>query len=133
MPGAFHDHIDKMEDVSYVSDVLDMWSFVEQAYARLSAEELSKLVDLAGSRTEHVLFLGFDANDEKERSQLGIARFPIEKMNRFSYFKGRELNSHMPMELRYRQMLKVFEPIRAKLRGAQLGVNQIAAILTAEP
>jgi len=59
----------------------------------------------------------------------GIARFLIEKLGRFSTFKGRDLNSRFAMEATYRRMLRIFEPMRAALIGRSLNAAQIAEIL----
>ena len=61
-----------------------------------------------------------------------IARFLVEKMNRFSRFKGRDFNSHSPSAVRQRRMVAAFEPIRATLDlGRQLSASQIIEILEA--
>jgi uncharacterized protein YfbU (UPF0304 family) len=129
MTGLFHNYADKPEDVTLVVDVLDMWSFMESAYAKLSSENKKLLADSALYLGEHVRFTGFDGNNETP--QLGIARFLIEKMNRFSKFKGRELNSHAPMIGRYRRMLAEFLPMRSVLSGADLSAAQLTKILKA--
>ena len=80
-----------------------------------------------GPWAERVVFAGFDGNNES--SQLGIARFLIEDMDRFEKFKGRDLNAHHPTEARYRQMVKLFAPMRATLIGHGLSVRQVAELL----
>lgn len=41
--GLFHGHVDREEVVYEVVDVLDMWSFIETGFARLSDKEKKKL------------------------------------------------------------------------------------------
>ena len=119
----FHDYEDNPNDVRFVCDVLDMWSFIEEGYEKLSVEDRVQLDKEVG----YVQFIGFDGNNES--SHLGITRFFIEKMNRFSRFKGRELNSHCPVVVRYKRMFEIFEPMRKSLVGIRLSANQIAQIL----
>ena len=78
---------------------------------------------------ERVTFLGFDGNNETEH--MGIAMFLVRDMDRFSSFKGRDLNSHMPLLDAYRRMLQTFLPIRSTLTGGELSVPQIIAVLKA--
>lgn len=130
MSGLFHGHADKPEDVSLVVDVLDMWSFMESAYAKMTKKDKDLLAINAPYLGERVLFPGFDGN--YEAGHLSIARFLIEEMNRFSEFKGRELNSHAPTLGMYRRMLGVFLPMRSTLGGTTLNVKQLIKILKAD-
>ena len=126
MTGLFHEYQDRPQDVKFVCDALEMWSFIEEGYEKLSTEDRTQLDKDVG----YVQFIGFDGNNES--SHLGIARFFIEKMNRFSRFNGRELNSHCPVAPRYKRMLEIFEPMRKSLVGVRLSANQIAQILKAK-
>jgi uncharacterized protein len=129
MQGLFHDYEDDPRDVRFVANVLDMWTFVERAYEKLSATDKARVELDAEPFGKFVEFPGFDGNNET--SQMGIARFFIDQMKRFSRFKGRELNSHAPMIGAYRRMLLVFEPLRATLVGIELSADQLVAILKA--
>ena len=127
MQGTFHDYQDNPEDVRFVVDVLDMWSFMEEAFEALSVKDKELLKEEAKPYGEYVEFIGFDGNNET--SYMGIARFLIDKMNRFTRFKGRDFNSHSPKVARYRKMLIEFEPIRKTLIGKKLSVSQLAVLL----
>lgn len=127
MSGLFHDYEDDQRDVALVVNVLDMWSFIESAYSKLEEQDKLLIEKSAEPFGKYVKFVGFDGNNES--SHLSIARFLIEKMNRFSQFKGRELNSHSPKIATYKLMLSVFEPMRSKLVGRGLSVNQLIDIL----
>lgn len=129
MQGAFHDHVDNPRDVSHVVDVLDMWSFIEEAYEKFSAEQKAAVAEQVGPLGKHVEFTGFDGNNES--SQMGIARFLVNKMDRFTRFKGRDLNSHHPTFNRYSRMVALFEPMRAALIGHGLSAQQIVTLLKA--
>ena len=130
LPGVFHGHEDDPRDVSFVVDVLDMWNFIERGYEQLSAAEKAKIEEDAAPLGKHVRFMGFDGNNEAEL--IGIARFLIEKLNRFTAFKGRELNAHMPTRDTYARMLRVWEPIRPQLIGQEMKAEQITALLVAK-
>lgn len=127
MQGVFHDHVDDPADLKHVVDVLDMWSFIEEAYERFTPAEREKIATDVGPLGEHVSFHGFDGNNES--SQLSIARFLIEHMGRFERFKGRDLDSHHPTEQRYRRMIQLFEPIRVTLIGHGLNAQQVIELL----
>jgi uncharacterized protein len=127
--GLFHSHVDSTETVREVVDVLDMWDFLESGFEKLDKkgkDQLSKDADPFG---KHVRFAGFDGNNETEH--MGIARFMIEKMERFSRFKGRDLNSHHPSIDGYRRMLTVWEPLRKTLTGRELTGAEIVKVLNA--
>ena len=129
MPGIFHGHSDKQTRVRFVVDVLDMWSFIEEAFEELGEESKVGLAKEAGPFGTHIQFPGFDGNHESEH--LAIARFLINDLDRFSRFREgpRDLNSHFPTLERYGRMLQVFEPIRKNLVGRRLSLDEIAAVL----
>jgi len=128
MQHIFHGHADKQSRVTFVVDVLDMWSFMEEGFEALSPEDKARLAQEAKPFGEHVQFPGFDGNNESEH--IGIARFLIDDLKKFSRFsKGHDLNSHCPTIERYSKMLRVFEPIRATLIGRRLSVNELVSIL----
>lgn len=128
MQGLFHNHADRPADVSFVVDVLDMWNFIEERIEKLEPSDLEKVKAANYGHTPK--FAGFDGNNESEL--ISIARFLVEKMNRFTRFKGRDLNSHSPSVARHRRMVAAFGPMRATLDfGRQLSANQIIEILEA--
>lgn len=129
MTGVFHDHVDNPDDLKHVVDVLDMWSFIEEAYEKFSAAEKTTIAEKVGPLGKHVRFTGFDGNNES--SQMSIAMFLVEEMGRFSRFKGRDLNSHHPTYSRYSRMFELFEPMRTKLIGHGLSADQVATLLNA--
>jgi uncharacterized protein len=131
MPGIFHGHADKQSRVRFVVDVLDMWTFIEEAHEGLSEIEKAQLEEIADTYGRNVVFPGFDGNNESE--QLGISRFLIHDMARFSRFASRvgDLNSHFPAIDRYGHMLRIFEPIRATLIGRTMTIEELVKVLTA--
>jgi uncharacterized protein YfbU (UPF0304 family) len=129
--GIFHEHEDNKKTVSEVADVLDMWWFLEQSYAKLSKKDKDRVEKEAEPFGKHVVFRGFDGNYESEH--LSIASFLINKLNRFADFKGRDLNSHMPSIDGYRRMVRIFEPMRRGLGGGSLlGAGQIIELVNAQ-
>lgn len=125
--GLFHGHKDSKQVVSEVVDVLDMWSFIESAYDKLPQKDKVRVEKGAEPFGKHVRFSGFDGNNETE--YMGVARFLINDLERFSSFKGRDLNSHLPSIETYRRMLQVFEPMRRNLVGRELGATEIIELL----
>ncbi|MGM7839072.1 YfbU family protein [Yersinia enterocolitica] len=117
-------------EVNEVLDILDMWDLIEMSYEELSAVEKRELAVKAEPFGKNVRFKGFDGNNETEH--FGIADFLINKLDRFSRFKGRDLNSHAQSLTVYARMNKVFEPIRNDLDGRGLDVDELAAILNAK-
>ena len=127
--GLFHRHEDSPAALTEIVDTLDMWDFLEEGYESLSAPEKERLKKEAGPYGSHVRFIGFDGNQETERC--GIARFLIDELERFSRFKGRELNSHMPTIDHYNRMFRVFKEIRPALVGRRLTVEELIKVLQA--
>ncbi len=112
-PGIFHGDEDNKATVDEVVGILDMWSFLEESYARLSKKDKDSVQKKAGHFGRQVVFPGFDGN--KETEHLHIAKFLINKLDRFTQFKGRELNSHVPLIHVYRRMVQAFESMRPAL------------------
>lgn len=129
MPGIFHGHADKQSRVRFVVDVLDMWSFIEEAFEKLGKNERKRLATEADPIGENVQFPGFDRNNESEH--FNIARFLVDDLQRFSRFRegNRDLNSHFPTLEGYGRMIQVFEPIRKTLIGRRLSVDELVSIL----
>jgi uncharacterized protein YfbU (UPF0304 family) len=128
MQGLFHNSADSPADVAAVVNILDMWSFIEEAIDGMSDEGKAKIK--AANMDFLPKFDGFDGNNECEL--MGIAGFFIRTMNRFQRFKGREINSHYPVAGRYRRMAKAFEPMRkALVTRRQLDADQIVELLQA--
>lgn len=116
-------------EVSLVVGVLDMWSFIEEAYERFDASEKVALEAKADPFGKHVGFSGFDGNNESE--YMSIASFLVRDMGRFSRFAGRDLNSHCPSIEGYQRMLTEFLAIRPALDGCGLSVEEMAKVLNA--
>lgn len=127
LPGVIHNYSDDPKQVRAVADILDVWSFIERAFAGFSDEEKQHVKAATGRDAPK--FLGFDGNNESE--YLGIARFFVEKMDRWQWFKGRDFNSHIPTVARYSAMARAFEPIRETLTGRELTAPEVVRLLKA--
>lgn len=129
LAGLFHGHVDSKEVLSEVVNILDMWSYVETSFAKLSEISKAKVGKAVGSDRILFQFVGFDGNNESEH--YSIARFMIEDIGRFQSFKDRSMNSHHQTLDRYRRQYRVFEPIRARSLGEPLRAADLIEILGA--
>ena len=113
------------EEVAHeTTQILSMWDILEHFYENLSEEDQKQIEEEWGKPP---LFRGFYANDEIDH--LSVADCMINKLDKFSRFKGRELDSHMPGGLgAYRRMLKAFTQATQQFPG-RLTTSQIIAIL----
>lgn len=115
--------------VSEVVDILDMWSFLETGYEELSKSDRSRVRTECAPFGDRVRFSGFDGNNEAV--YIGIARFLMEQLDRFTKFKGRDLDTHAPTVNAYRRMLSVFRELRSDMAGRELTADEIISILKA--
>jgi uncharacterized protein YfbU (UPF0304 family) len=115
-------------EVNQTSDFLDMWSMIEEAYAKLSSKDKKQLEKDAAPLGKHVKFHGFDGNNEPH---YGIALYLIDDLKRFTHFKGRDMNCHHPSIDGYLRMYEVFEPLRAGLHSRSLNLAELTAMLNA--
>ncbi len=125
--GIPFEHAEDPPIVREVVDILDMWSFIEYAYANLNDQEKQQLALAAKPFGENPRFNGFDGNNESE--YMSVAMFLVNQLERFQEFKGRSFNCHHPSLDTHRRMLAVFEPLRASLADSSLSVDQLAKIL----
>lgn len=129
LTGLLHDHRASNRALGEVVDILDMWSFIEEAYEKFDQSQRERIKKEAEPFGEYVEFRGFDGNNEAEH--LSITRFMIEDMGRFTRFSKRDLNSHHPILGRHLRMFNVFEPMRKDLVGHGLSPEQVITILRA--
>ena len=113
--------------VRHVVDVLDMWDFIENAYARLQPADQAKVQAAWYGQAPELS--GFDGNNESEYYH--AAKVLIDDLNRFQHFSGRDLNSHAPSIDRHQRQLEVFLPIRQNIHMGAMTADQIIAVLKA--
>lgn len=124
--GLFSGEYDDGKILTEVLDILDMWYFLESSHADMTQED-KDYIKANAKYVDKIIFPGFDGNNETQH--MSIARFLIEKMDRFTEFKGHgDLNSHMPSLDIYRRMLSVFKPIRKNLIGRYLNAKEFVQI-----
>jgi len=128
-PGLFHSHQDKYDTVQEVVSILEMWDFLEGSYKNLTAKQKQTVKNQAQPFGEDATFRGFDGTNETDH--IGVARFLVESLGRFSRFKGRDLNCHYPSIDTHHRMLEEFLPMRNSLRGRDLSDAEIIQILKA--
>lgn len=113
------------EEIAHeTAQILSMWDTLEHIYEDLSEEGRKQIEEEWG---EPPLFRGFYANEEIEH--LSVADCMINRLDLFSRFKGRELDSHMPGGLAaYGRMLKAFNQAMEQF-SRDLTASQVIAIL----
>lgn len=119
--------------VEEVFDILNMWLFLERSYEQLSEQDKDRIkTEAKGLVGRDVKFQGFDGNNESE--YMATAEFIVEKMERFTHFKGRYFNSHSPSLQLHRPMVQAFQEIRSlpQIDLSNLNVEQIITIVNAK-
>lgn len=127
-PGLVDAHTSRLETVHEVTDTLQMWEYLEEAYEHLGAKDRELLAEEAAPFGKDPRFPGYDANNETEH--FGIAKFMTAKMGRFPRFADRDLNSHWPSVETYRRMLAVFQRLRQKQVGRKLTAAELIELLS---
>lgn len=112
--------------VNEVADILEMWQMLEASYNRLPPADKARVEKEAEPFGSHVRFRGFDGNHETK--YMGVAEFLVNDLEKFSIFKGRDLNSHMPSLDIYRRMLAIYKSIRNS-HDDLLNAEQIITVL----
>jgi uncharacterized protein YfbU (UPF0304 family) len=115
-------------EVTETGNILDMWYLVETSYKALSPSDKKKIEVEAEPFGSDVKFNGFDGNNEPH---CNIARYLVDKLDRFTYFEGREFNSHFPSVPGYLRMYEIFEPFRSGLHSRGLNAAEMIQILKA--
>lgn len=127
--GLFPREIDEAI-VSEVTDLLDMWRFIESAGSGFSKAERAEIAKDVGAANLNFRFPGFDRQNE-EGDHLSVAQFYVENLDTFTFLKGRDLESHFRTLPRHRRMYAIFEKIRSNLIGRELNTKEMIALLKA--
>ncbi|MBI6917547.1 YfbU family protein [Pseudomonas monteilii] len=128
-PGIPFTEQDEPESLREILDVLEMWDWIEESYAELSADDKKALIEKAKPFGVNPKFQGFDGNNESR--YIGITSTLVNDLDRFERFKGRYLNSHTRMMDVYQRMLQTFALVRISSEGGYLSVDEIAQVLNA--
>ena len=126
-PGIPFSETSTPPNVKWVMNILQMWTTLEASYVKLNSENKEKVEQQASPFGTNPQFSGFDANSESE--QLKITRFLINNLKRFLNFKGRDLNSQIPLTGRYQRMYSIYEKLFPDLKKGVLDTDQIIEIL----
>lgn len=126
--GIFPDRTDSPENVKFVGDVLDMWSHIEIGWSKLDDTQKRSVNDAVPYLGTGPEFAGFDGNNEVD--YMAIAQVMVNDLDRFSNFRGRSFNSHMPKVDRYHQMLERWPAIRATLHKQEMSPDQMTDLLS---
>ena len=113
--------------VTWVTDILQMWTVIETSFTKLSAEDKQRVEKEAHPFGTDPRFTGFEVENEAE--ELKILTFLVNYLNRFLNFKGRDFTSSIPLSGRYRRMYEVYEPMLPGLRKNRLSADQLIEIL----
>lgn len=129
-PGIFQGAADTPADVKFVADVLQLWQRIEESYAQLGDDDRAEVETKANPFGTHVVFPGFDGNGS-DGDAYGTAHVLIEQLGRWPGFKGRDLNSHGPMNDSYQRMLDALHALRKDAMDYYLSADEIAVLLLA--
>jgi hypothetical protein len=94
--------------VTQVMDILEMWERIEESYEGLDPAEKAR-VETEAYGMGVPRFVGFDGNNETEL--MHIARLLVNQLDRWSRYKGRDFNSHMPSIDLYSRLQTVWRPL----------------------
>lgn len=113
----------------HVCEILDMCSMIEESYTSLPETDKDKVKSMTVYDASKA-FYGFDGNNESE--YMALARFMIDKMDMYSWFKGRSFNSHCHSIGAYKRMLSVFQKLGSRnLFSSPLSADEIAEVMNA--
>jgi len=130
---SIFDGNDTPDGFRFVIDVLDMFSFLERANAKLTAPERADLDARVGWSTKGRLFDGFDGNNEPElRSYVDVAINELGMFEDLKNGKYDDFNSHGAREERYARMLDAFLTIRPQLGDRSITVDELVEVLSAK-
>lgn len=110
----------------FIGDVLSMCETVETSYANLSLED-QETVKSGTIFNASRAFDGFDGNNES--AFMSATRFMVNELELFTYFEGREFNSHAPSIDTYKRMLDKFNRICNPYLHQGLSTDQIIDIM----
>ena len=124
------EHSHNPHHVTAVVDTLDMYSFLQDSFERLSPAEQAIVEGQVPRASSQIQFHGYDGNNELDHRR--AVRYLVNDLDRFESMKDvATLNSHSPVVEMYARMYEVFEPIRAGLINRLMTPLEIVAVLQA--
>lgn len=131
-PGIFGGGAEETpEHVVFVTKVLNLWERVEQSYAKLGDVEKADIATQAYPFGQDPAFSGFDGNgaDGDAYSTTGLL---INRMDKWTTFQGRDLNSHAPMSGAYQRMLYSLDELQKSPRDYYFSPDELVILLKAQ-
>lgn len=117
-PGLFPESATSEAVVKETTDILWMWGIIEHRISNLTGADASEASGWLNRQ-----FTGFDANNDEH---YGVAHTLIERLDEFSDFKGRALNSHSQGSLpRYRTMYAKFDQYLSDTHGEPFTMDML--------
>ncbi len=113
--------------VTEVTDILEMWTYIEEGYKELSGDEKTR-VKFAAGLSNAPRYTGFDRDSEQKLYD--IAFFLIYDLKLFKKFKHDEDGPKGPRMASYRTMYKQWQPIKPTLQDEFLTADQLITILS---
>ncbi|HSH71433.1 MAG TPA: YfbU family protein [Methylophilaceae bacterium] len=109
-----------------ITDILEMWTYIEEAYKDLTSDEKSR-VKIDAGLSGPPRFSGFDGDSELEFHK--IAYFLIYDLKLFKKFKMDTVDAPGPKMPEYKRMFKIWGSVKPNLAGLSLNANQLVEIL----
>ncbi len=120
--------IETPDEVIFVGNVFDMFSFIGAGYAELSPADKARVDDSTPHAEAWLTFAGYDGNNEGE--YLSIANTMVNRLDRFTEFSDvANKNSHCPSIERYARMYAAFDPIRQNLVMRSMTADEIIQVI----
>ncbi len=117
------------DEVAFVGDVFDMFSFIGAGYAELSPADKKRVDESSSHAAAWLSFAGYDGNNEGR--YMSIAHTMVERLDRFSEFKGiANRNSHCPSVERYARMYAAFESMRSDIVMRTMDADEIIQVIS---
>lgn len=121
--GLFHNDGPNDEVVEETAQIMSMCRVLENSIGQLPPEEREQIAE-----DDRTIFTGFDGNHEPH---YGVANFLIKKLDRFTEWEDRYMNSHSESLDRYRSMKAVYDTLTLR-PGGRLPLSDIERVLAAQ-
>ena len=113
--------------VSEITNILEMWTYIEEGYKELGGDDKA-LVKTSAGLANAPRYNGFDRDTEAR--EYNIAYFLIYDLKLFKKFKHDDASVRGAKMATYQAMYKVWETIKPTLKDEYLNARQLISILT---
>lgn len=129
MPELSADFGDTPQVAIDVVDYMFMWGVIEDSWHSISENGRAEIAK-QNPFGNNVRFPGF--HSDAESKEYAVAKLFVDDMGRFERYKGRDLNSHVPMCEQYKKMHQIFDRIEAPSSAYfHLSSSDLLGVLTA--